>query len=317
MTDLSGYASALDNAAFYIVPEPGYLRLGGNDRVDFLQRQTTNDVTSLDLNNTVMTVLTSSKARILDVFWLVEEGQNIGMITLPGRAASTFEYLRRRIFFNDDVKLKDYSQEYAQLVLQGPKDGDYLSALGCPAVDLFQAEHVEFEGSQIICIGQPGFSGLAFRLLVPVTKLPEFLENLAHAGVPPLDVVEYETLRIEAGFPGEAVELTEDYTPLEVGLLDMAISNTKGCYTGQEVIARQVNFDKITRKLVGMRLHAPVHVDDLVSADGKPAGKVTSVAHSPRFGDIALAVLKRPFDQVATNVTIGDIEAQVIAIPHQ
>jgi tRNA-modifying protein YgfZ len=315
MNDLRGYEQAREEAAYYQIPEPGFLRLSGKDRVDFLQRQTTNDIRKLTADLAVMTVLTTPKARIQDIFWLIDEGESIGLITLPGRSAATFEFLRGKIFFNDDVSLSDHIPEYCQLLLEGPDAADGLTALGLPQPDL--AEVVRGPGNEtpIVAIAQPGLSGIGYRLLFPEKKPESEVDRLMQAGLIALRKPEFELLRIEAGLPGGNSELTADYTPLEMGLLDLAISQTKGCYTGQEVIARQVNFDKITRSLVGLRLSSPVQIGESVSIDGKPAGKVTSMVHSPRFGDIALAVLKRPFEKTGTKVNLGDQAAKVTALP--
>jgi folate-binding protein YgfZ len=101
-------------------------------------------------------------------------------------------------------------------------------------------------------------------------------------------------MRVEAGLPAAGAELSEDYTPLEAGLA-AAISSTKGCYTGQEVLARQITYDKVTQHLCGLRLTRRAQPGGRVWApDGSPVGRVTSAATSPRFGEIALAVVKRP-----------------------
>jgi tRNA-modifying protein YgfZ len=315
MNDYSGYKMAHEKAAFYRIPESGFYRLSGTDRVDFLQRQTTNDITNLTANGAIMTVLTSAKARIQDVFWLIDEGETIGLMALPGRGTATFEFLRGRIFFNDQVSLSDHSPEYCQLLLEGPQAAEGLAALGLPRLGLAKVGRGSGSEIPIVAIAQTGLSGIGYRLLAPETQFESIVGILRQAGLNALSQQEYEILRVEAGLPGENSELTADYTPLEMGLLDLAISQTKGCYTGQEVIARQVNFDKITRSLVGLRLDAPVQVSESVSSNGKPVGKVTSVAHSPRFGDIALAVLKRPFEKAGTKVNLGENQAVVSALP--
>ncbi len=107
-----------------------------------------------------------------------------------------------------------------------------------------------------------------------------------------------------------ARELTEAHTPLEINL-QAAISTDKGCYTGQEIIARQINYDKITRSMVGLRLEAPTHAGARVSAGDKSAGTVTSAVESPRYGPIALAVLKRPNNLAGTKVVVMDNEVNI------
>src|SRR5690606_39681801 len=113
------------------------------------------------------------------------------------------------------------------------------------------------------------------------------------AGAVPLGEEAYDVLRVEAGLPASGTELTEDFTPLETGLA-YTVSTSKGCYTGQEVLARQINYDKVSRQLVGLRLKEPAPAGSAVRAEGRPAGTVTSVVLSPEHGWIALAVVRRP-----------------------
>jgi folate-binding protein YgfZ len=135
-----------------------------------------------------------------------------------------------------------------------------------------------------------------------------------------LEDEDYSILRIEAGLPAAEAELSEDYTPLEAGL-QSAISSTKGCYTGQEVVARQLTYDKVTQHLCGLRLEQRTQPGErLWAADGSRAGKITSAASSPLFGEIALAVVKRPFHQPGERLGVGETletsaQAQVVALP--
>ena len=107
-------------------------------------------------------------------------------------------------------------------------------------------------------------------------------------------------------------ELTEDYTPLEIGL-GAYVADDKGCYTGQEVIARQTNYDKITQRLVGLEMASETQPATRLWAEGKSVGKITSTARSPRFGHIALAVVKRPYDRVGTLLQVNNVAPPVEA----
>lgn len=317
--NLPGYEAARTYAAFFIQPDAGYLRINGEDRIAFLQRQTTNDLRLLGPDRAMVTVLTSPTARILDVFLLLQEPDAIGVITLPGRGAATGRYLRGRIFFMDRVTVTDASATVAQIDLEGPHAEAVLHALGViqtPALD--QVILATICGVPTRVIGRKGLTGFGYRLLVPAEASGTAIKALGDGGVTPLTVESYETLRVEAGMPGPRSELTEEYTPLEVRLQD-AISDRKGCYTGQEVIARQITYDKVTRRLVGLQLETPVVVGNQVLAEGKPVGVITSAAISPRFGPIALAVIKRPYDQPGTAVTaVGEsssARAMVTSLP--
>jgi folate-binding protein YgfZ len=152
---------------------------------------------------------------------------------------------------------------------------------------------------------EPAF-GLGVRLLASAGVADALQENLTAAGVLRLSDEDFLTLRIEAGLPAAGAELSEDYTPLEAGL-GSAISSTKGCYTGQEVVARQLTFDKVTQHLCGLRLEQSARPGQrLWAADGSPAGKITSAVKSPRFGKIALAVVRRPYHLVGELLRVGE-----------
>ena len=94
MTKFKSYEAALEDAAYFYQSDAGLLNLSGSDRIDFLQRQTTNDLNLLTSNRVVNTVLTSPTARILDVFCLIDNGETIRALSLPGRHAETEAFLR-------------------------------------------------------------------------------------------------------------------------------------------------------------------------------------------------------------------------------
>ncbi len=300
---------------YYPIPKAGFLRISGSSRVDFLQRQTSNDLRKLGDKRASLTVLTSPVARILDVFWVFEDGESLGVISLPERVRATESYLRSRIFFKDDVQIADQSAASSQILLDGPRAGEILDALGAQAPDLQGVARFEFQNSPVSVIAQPGFGRVAYRMTITASDAMNLRLYLDKQGLSLLSAEAYERLRIEAGIPGHQTELIEAYTPLEVGLQDLAISIHKGCFTGQEVIARQINYDKITRRLVGVQLDAPVELSATIRVDGKSVGQITSITNSPRWGTIGLAVIKRPFDQPKTPVEIDGVVALVAQLP--
>ena len=316
---LAGYEAALTRAAFIHQQNAGYLCIRGADRRTFLQRQSTNDLNLLAPDRLLATVLTSPSARILDVFMLYEEGPDtVAALSLPGQAARTFQYLKSRIFFMDKVTLEDASAAFAQFDLIGPQAPSVLQGLGLTQV------LVENQLLQTALAGIPvtlfQLDGFGYRLVSDSRDVAGVLSTLAGAGVEQLSNESYEVLRVEAGLPAANAELTEDYTPLETGL-DRAVSDSKGCYTGQEVIARQLTYDKVTQRLVGLRLNAPASPGErlLSPSEGRSAGKVTSAVTSPRFGPIALGVVRRPYDVPGTRLALssnpGAPEATVTPLP--
>lgn len=315
------YQAAVQAVACFAIPMGGFLRLRGKDRLDFLQRQTTNDLRQVQDGRAVLSVLTTPTARILDVLYVLPGPDELELLTLPGRGESTARYFKSRIFFMDQVTLEDASAELAQVDLLGPDTPDILVRLGVdPALQPGQLAVGAVGGRLLRALAlEPAF-GLGIRLLLPVSDLDALTAFLTQAGVAQLHEEEYSLVRLEAGLPAPGAELSEEYTPLEAGLA-AAVSGTKGCYTGQEVIARQITYDKVTQHLCGLRLEQPVQPGVRVwAADGIPAGKITSAATSPRFGEIALAVVKRPHHEPGSAVKVGEayqsaVQAQVVLLP--
>ncbi len=310
--------SAALPATFYRHPDAGMLLIAGEDRVDFLNRQTSNDVRRLAPNQAVMTVLTSPTARIEDVLWLVERAEGIGAMTLPGRGSRTYRALRGKIFFMDRVTVTDLSAETCQFDLGGGEADRILQALGWAAPQPGEVAHGDWgEGAVTVAGGWSAGVG-RFRLVAPAVAADALAEALAQAGAQPLTAEAYEVRRVEAGQPGPQGELTEEYNPLEAGL-EHAISHNKGCYTGQEVIARQVTYDKVTRRLVGLRLAQTAPAGARLLQDGKPAGELTSIVVSPRFGPIGLGYVRRPYGEPGSALTAAaegtEVAATVAALP--
>lgn len=286
----TAYTAAKEKLAYYKIAQPGYLKISGADRVDFIQRQTTNDVATLSENNTVTTVLTDPAARILDVlqvFTLDED--TLGIITLPTQGAQTAAFLKGKIFFMDKVTLEDHSENSTLYELWGSDTDSF-------EIDSALATRIK--------------SDLGTFLLATNTQADPMLEHLAAQGVPELDESTREILRIEVARPAFPNELNDNYTPLQTGLR-ATISETKGCYTGQEVIARQINYDKITKQLVQLKLDASVTTGNTVRADGKKIGEITSATHSPDHGPLALAVLKRPHFAPGTEIDVEGVKGIV------
>lgn len=314
------YEAAISGATYFHQAQAGYLRITGIDRQAFLQRQSTNDLRKLEPGLSLVTVLTTPAARILDVLTLLEEPEAIDVITLPSYGDKTARYLKSRIFFMDKVSLEDASSEHSQIELIGPQSQVMLQRMGLPFPG--DERHVvsgEIAGNPVRILEQHQPS---YRLLFPTAAFSEISAALRAAGTLSLSLESYENLRVEAGVPAAGFELTEENTPLETGLV-WAVSDSKGCYTGQEVIARQITYDKITHQLVGLRLERPAQTGDHLQSleDNKSVGLVTSAVRSPRFGPIALAIVRRPHHTSGTQFTLGEQAnrsiATVVDLPFQ
>jgi len=148
MTKLKSYEAALEDAACFYQPDAGLLHLSGSDRIDFLQRQTTNDLRLLTSNRVINTVLTSPTARILDVFCLIDKGETISALSLPGRHPETEKFLRSRIFFSDNVSVTDISLESGQIYIVGPNASEVLKSFNIqlPEMDRVIDSYTDHDG---------------------------------------------------------------------------------------------------------------------------------------------------------------------------
>lgn len=277
---------AAQNAAALYWHETNALHLRGQDRSAFLQRQTTNDMRRLASGGTLVTVLTNPAARILDVLTVLQPDPE-NLLLLPLYPQATLRFLKSRIFFMDKVELTEHQPPYRLAHLFGAHAAQTLTQMGFepPAEN-----HISRNSAASFAFALHGWRIPAYGLLFSVEDAPTELARL-----PEISPATLESLRLWAGIPGLQAELApEKFTPLEVGL-GWAVAENKGCYTGQEVLARQVNYDKITRRLVHLRANVPLTVGQTIIGDeGKPAGEITSAAPLPDDGWYALAMLRRP-----------------------
>ncbi len=184
-----------------------------------------------------------------------------------------------------------------------------MQRLGIQAPALNRLSEGEIAGKRVRILAVEGCFGPGYRLLAAAPDRELVEAALQQNGALRLSPASFESLRVEAGQPQAGKELSEDYTPLEAGLLG-AVADGKGCYTGQEIIARQLTYDKVTQQLCGLRLPGSAAAGERIYAEGKPAGTLTSFSQSPRFGPIALAILKRPYFQPGTQVAVGSAASE-------
>lgn len=318
------YDAARRGVALLDRADAGILSLGGETRIDFVQRQTTNDVRRLAPGQATITVLTNPQARILDTLLVLARPDDWLLLNGPPRRSQLAPYLRSMIFFMDRVGVRDLNGDFGQLELLGPQAAAQLAVLtgdsALASAPVFTWYDVTLAGSTPTVARLPGPGGDAWRLIVPAAAIGQVWDALVQAGIQPLGRGAYDALRVESGFAAPGPELNDQVTPLEAGLLAY-ISESKGCYTGQEIIARQITYDKVTRHLCGLlldRLPANAAGADVI-AGGRGVGSLTTAAMSPALGrPAALAYVKRDVEPgMAVVVRSGEDEigATVTALP--
>ncbi len=309
MINQSEYQALQGSSALQLRPDAGVLILTDTDRSDFLQRMTTNNISALKLGQSCVTVLTSPTARNQFVFSVLCRAEELWL--LPGRSETTAleKHLRGNIFFMDKVRVRNASADWLRMRVMGPQATDVLSDLG---IERSLTDDGWQQTGELVAVRQEKFDVPGYELLVAAAAGDEVQAKLSAAGCILLaDDAAYTARRVEMVRPLAGRELTGDYSPLESGLAWTCVEN-KGCYTGQEIIARQITYDKVTKTLVGLSAASTMAVGESVVVEGKEVGTITSSAFSPTANShLAIAILKRPHNAAGAAVSVAGVSANV------
>lgn len=288
----------------------GRLCLVGADRTRFLHGQVSNDVKKLRPGEGCYAALTTAKGKMqsdLNIFALQDE---LLLDFEPGLAEAVRQRLEKFIVA-DDVQVVDAAPHYGLLSVQGPKAEVAVRALGLaselPAKPLASCKVSDAMLGDVYLMSNPRLSGnVGYDLFVPESSLAAVADKLVAAvkavGGRACGWTAFEISRIEAGIPRFGADMDETNIPIECGIEARAISYTKGCYIGQEVLNRIHSIGRVNRELCGLRIETkadklPARGDKLFHED-KEAGYITSVTRSPVFdGVIALGYVRREFNQ--------------------
>jgi folate-binding protein YgfZ len=306
----------------------GRLCLTGADRQRFLNGQVTNNVQALKVGEGCYAALISAKGKMLsdlNIFLLENE---ILLDFEPGLTAAVAQRLEKYIIA-DDAQVVDVGPLYGLLSVQGPKAAEavrkVIPAVEAPANPLTFATWKDEGLGELYLVNMPRLGSDGFDLYVPTASLAMVFDRLLAAtkeiGGAACGWDAMEIARIEAGIPRFGIDMDETNLPPEAGLEARAISYTKGCYIGQEVIARIRTYGQVAKALRGLRLPdnspaLPVKGDKLFK-DGREIGFITSATTSPESkAKIALAYVRREANQIGTTLRLrsGDSESDVTIV---
>lgn len=305
------------NQSLFICPHAfgGLLELTGSDRLRFLHNQTTNNILSLKPTQGCETVFVNSTARTLDLATIYVTEDSCLILVSEKRREFLFSWMDRYIFPMDQVELKDISAQTAIITLIGDSSSEVI-AQTFPEVSLTQEfDHCLAQKGSLTCRVALG-SSLAlpgYTLLVPQEQKAELWQLLTSAGAQAINETQWEAIRIQQGRPAPDQELTEDYNPLEAGLWH-TISLNKGCYIGQETIARLHTYKGIKQRLWRISLPTPVSAQTPVTLNGVKVGVVTSCTPQSE-GAFCLAYVKAKAGGEGTTVQVGETEGQLESPP--
>ncbi|MEM9007034.1 MAG: folate-binding protein [Cyanobacteria bacterium P01_F01_bin.86] len=294
----------------------GRLRVSDGDRLRFLHNQTTNQIQQLQPGQGCDTVFVNSTGRTLDLVTAYVEDTSVLLLVSPGQATVLSAWMDRYIFFADKVHVADQTETTIAFTLVGPESIALLSRLGLENLqDADYASHQTFsiEGIEtLVAIG----TGLAFpgvTLIAPASDGAKLWQILTAAGSVPCGEKVWQQFRVEQGRPLPGAELTEDYNPLEAGLWH-TISFEKGCYIGQETIARLNTYQGVKQQLWGLKLNAQDDPQTPITLEGEKAGTLTSCIETPT-GIRGLGYIRTKIGGQGLTVTVGDATAEVVPIP--
>ena len=294
----------------------GLLQISDQDRLRFLHNQSTNNIQSLQPGQGCDSVFVSSTARTLDLSTVYVTEDGVLVLVSPNRRQMLIDWLDRYIFPMDRVELKDISAQNAIFSLIGPDSDKLLEKLELtPLTEKPYATHQQVEIENIpvrIAVGS-GLVTPGYTLIVSVDHAVSLWKTLLAAGAIPMGNYLWEQLRIEQGRPAPDFELTDDYNPLEAGLWK-TISFEKGCYIGQETIARLNTYKGVKQRLWGLRLNAPVAVGTEIKVEDQKVGKLTSVIETEE-GFFGLGYIRSKAGGKGLKVKIADVDAEVVEVP--
>jgi tRNA-modifying protein YgfZ len=286
--------------------ERGKLALTGSEAKTFLHGQVTNDIEGLEPGQGCYAAFLTHKGKMLGDMRVLDVGHELLLDTERVALQELFNMIRR-YKLGRDVELHKRTLETALLSLIGP---DARRIAG--AEDLIEEHrnrHAEIAGVPVVLVA----TDVGIDVFAPAESKEAVVADL---GVQAVDEEAAEVLRVERGRPRYGVDLDESVIPQEGGLNERAVSFTKGCYVGQETVARLHYRGKPNRHLRGLRLSAPATTGDVLRLGDKQVGRLGTVAVSPLYGPIALALVRReaaPGDTLA--VGGGDVTAQVVEVP--
>jgi tRNA-modifying protein YgfZ len=247
----------------------GRIEVSDSDRLNFLHNQSTNGLKLLKPGELCDTVFLNSTARTVDLATAYVLDESVLLSVSPGMAEGLIKFLDRYIFFADKVKLRDVTAQTAMLRVIGEGIGIETPGLGHGLVTI--------AGHQVRVARGCGLNLPGFTLICEASAKAAVIETL---GLPICDEPLWERLRIIQGRPMPGQELTEDYNPLEAGLWQ-TISFVKGCYIGQETIARLDTYKGVKQQLWGFSLKAMVEPGKEIRLGEDRVGVVTSVVAMP------------------------------------
>ncbi|MGF1603468.1 MAG: YgfZ/GcvT domain-containing protein [Thermosynechococcaceae cyanobacterium] len=292
----------------------GLLELTGADRLNFLHNQSTNDVRGLQPGQSCDTVILTSTARTLDLVSVYVTEESVLLLVSPNRRERLLQWFDRYIFFGDKVEICDRTDTLTTFSLLGPQSVSLLQKLGVTLPEGADQHRLCTLGTLSVRVATG--NGLAipgYTLMVEHDQAADLWQRLVEAGAVPIGTQAWEQLRILQGRPYPDAELTEDFNPLEAGLWQ-TISLDKGCYIGQETIARLNTYNGVKQQLWGLKLSGKAEIGTVLMDGDQKVGVLTSQVQTSQ-GWRGLGYVKTKAGGAGLQLTAQDVTATVVEVP--
>jgi folate-binding protein YgfZ len=290
--------------------ERGLLLVSGSEAADYLQGQLTNDVEAIEPGDGAYAALLDRKGHMQADMRVLRPGEepDLWLDLEPAGLAAARRHLQT-YKIGREVEVADAGEERTLLSLIGPRA---VELAGTAALPELACETTKIGGAECLAVG----TDAGIDLIVPAAERVPVRDALLAASAVEVSPEAAEILRIEAGRPRFGAEMGTETMPAEAGIVERAVSFTKGCYIGQETVARLHYKGKPNRHLRGLLLSAPAQRGDLLRLGEKEVGTVGSAAVSPAFGPIGLAIVRREAEP-GTTLAVGEdgVTAEVVPLP--
>ena len=301
------------------------LEVRGTDRVRFLQGQLSNDVAKLDASGPhsgCYALALTREGRVVADFHVVARPDSFWLETAAAAVQASIARLEKFVIA-DDVQITDRSTAFARFAVEGPRARELVATAAGTALQVEPdgAAAVQMGGVEAVVAAWGSSGEAALQIFVACEHAATLEAALRGAGDACAAIfaseAALEVLRVEAGEPRWGAEFGENTLPAELRLVDRAISFTKGCYTGQEVVARMQSRGRVGHLLVGVALEGDAlpATGAPIEANGARVGELTSVVRSPSAGAIALGFVRKGFDEPGTALEVAGRAARVVALP--
>ncbi|MGD1851321.1 MAG: YgfZ/GcvT domain-containing protein [Cyanophyceae cyanobacterium] len=284
------------------------LEVTGDDRLSFLHNQTTQDFKTRQPGQGCLAVIVTAAARTIDLTLGVITDNGVLLLAAPEMGDALISWFDRYIFPMDRVSFSDKTAATATFSLLGATSRNTLVALGFTDIDSMEAydhQTIAIGDGEVRAIAHSGLARPGYTLWTSADNAAPLWQKLTELGAVPAGETQWETWRIEDGVPKCGQELTDSYNPLEAGLWH-AVSIDKGCYIGQEIIARLNTRDGVQQCLYGVQLNGPQPPGaKLLNGKGDRAGVITS-CQSTDDGAVGLAYIRRKQCDVGARFTIAN-----------